>query len=94
MEQATRCPLIIYNPRDPKGPGSNTTTSPANTIDLYPTLCELAGLPVAEQPSSNTAATGRPLRGRSLVPVLEDPEVAVHHGAISHFNNGGRKALV
>jgi len=90
MEQSTRCPLIIYDPRSPKGPGSNSTTTPANTIDIYPTLCELAGLSIPEQPASNTVTTGRPLRGRSLVPVYEDPAASVHHGAITHFNNGGR----
>lgn len=87
MEQATRCPLIIV---DPRVPGGLSTTTPVNTIDIFPTLCELAGLPVPEQPASNAVTTGRPLRGRSLVPVLEDPAAAVHHGAISHFNNGGR----
>lgn len=90
MEEATRCPLIIHDPRAPKGPGTNTTTTPVNTIDIFPTLCEMAGLPVPEQPASNTVTTGRPLRGRSLVPVLDDPQAAVHHGAITHFNNGGR----
>ncbi|BCX49808.1 hypothetical protein HAHE_37160 [Haloferula helveola] len=90
MEEATRCPLIIYDPRDPKAPGTNSTATPVNTIDIYPTLCEMTGLPIPEQPSSNTVTTGRPLRGRSLVPVLDGSREAVHHGAITHFNNGGR----
>lgn len=90
MEQGTRCPLIIFDPRNPTGPGSNSTISPANTIDIYPTLCELANLPVPEQPLSDTVTTGRPLRGRSLVPVIEDPAASVHFGAISQFNTGGQ----
>jgi hypothetical protein len=49
----------------------------------------MAGLPIPEQPSSNTVTTGRPLRGRSLVPVLEDPEVSVNSAAINHFNQNG-----
>ena len=87
LEQATSAPLIIYDPRSPTSGAK--TKSPANSIDLYPTLCELAGLPIPEHPLSNTQATGRPLRGRSLVPVLEDPSVSVNGGATIHHNTGG-----
>jgi hypothetical protein len=79
--------LIIYDPRNPAG-GVQTHT-PVNTVDIYPTLCELAGLPIPEQPLSNTVLSGRPLRGRSLVPVLEDPHSDVNGGAINQFNQGG-----
>ena len=85
-ERATAAPFIIYDPRNP-GAGAKTN-SPVNTVDIYPTLCELAGLPIPTQPESDTVLTGRPLRGRSLVPVLKDPTVSVNGGAISHFNKG------
>ena len=85
-ERTTAAPFIVYDPRSP-GAGAKST-SPVNTVDIYPTLCELAGLPIPEQPLSDTVLTGRPLRGRSLVPVLDDPSVSVNGGAISHFNKG------
>lgn len=87
LEQASKAPLIIYDPHNLTS--GVKTTSPANTVDLYPTLCEMAGLPIPEQPLSNTVTTGRPLRGRSLVPVLEDPEVSVNSAAVNHFNQSG-----
>ena len=87
LDRATSAPFILYDPRSP-GAGAKTT-SPVNTVDIYPTLCELAGLPIPEQPLSNTVTTGRPLRGRSLVPVLENPVASVNGGAINQFNNGG-----
>jgi iduronate 2-sulfatase len=37
----------------------------AETVDIYPTLCELAGLPAPKNP--------QPLEGKSLVPVLKKP---------------------
>ncbi|MBK1825677.1 sulfatase-like hydrolase/transferase [Haloferula rosea] len=90
MEESTRCPLIILDPRTPTVPGSNTTTTPVNSIDIYPTLCELAGLSVPEQPLNDAVPDGRPIRGRSLVPLLGDPDASVHDGAITHFNSAGR----
>ncbi len=87
IERSTSCPLIIYDPRSPTQ--GDKTTAPANTIDIYPTLCELAGLAIPEQPLSDTQTTGRPLRGRSLVPVLADPEVSVNDGAITLISDSG-----
>ena len=43
-------------------------------VDVYPTLCELAGVPVAAH-----------AEGTSLVPVLKDPEVSVKDAAVSQF---------
>jgi arylsulfatase A-like enzyme len=41
-------------------------------LDVYPALCELAGLP-----------TPAHLQGRSLVPAMRDPRVKLHEAAIS-----------
>ncbi len=87
QEVSTAAPLIIYDPRNPAT--GATTMSPANTLDIYPTLSELAGLPIPTQPLDNATPNGRPLRGRSLVPVLNDPAVSVNGGAISHKPQGG-----
>jgi iduronate 2-sulfatase len=62
-EQATRIPLIIAAPGVAR-PGTRTRAL-AETVDIYPTLSELAGLPAPNNP--------QPLEGRSLVPVLKKP---------------------
>jgi iduronate 2-sulfatase len=72
-EEANRIPLMISAPGVGR-PGTRTRAL-AETVDLYPTLCELAGLPAAKNP--------QPLEGSSLVPVLERPsregKEAVYH---------------
>ncbi|MEM7790997.1 MAG: sulfatase-like hydrolase/transferase [Verrucomicrobiota bacterium] len=80
-------PLIIYDPRNP-GNGAQTM-APVTCIDLFPTLCELAGLPIPTQPLDSVTLTGRPLRGRSLVPILEDPTASVNGGALVHKTQSG-----
>ncbi len=62
-EQATRIPLLIAAPGVSRK--NARTTSLAETVDIYPTLCELAGLPAPKNP--------HPLEGKSLVPVLKRP---------------------
>jgi len=63
-EQATRIPILLVAPGVAQ-PGTHTSAL-AETVDIYPTLCELAGLPA---PTS----VPQPMDGRSLVPVLRDP---------------------
>ncbi|MGA1123840.1 MAG: sulfatase [Chthoniobacterales bacterium] len=43
-EKTTRVPLVIKVPGQP----ARRITAPAGLIDIYPTLCELAGLPVPD----------------------------------------------
>ena len=62
-EQATRIPLLIAAPGVAKA-GARTSAL-AETVDIYPTLCELAGLPAPKNLQS--------LEGKSLVPVLKRP---------------------
>lgn len=70
-EEATRSPLIIANAG--LQPGS-MSFAPVNLIDLFPTLCELAGL-----------ATPDGLDGVSLVPILEDSSAYVQEYAASLY---------
>lgn len=70
-EQATRIPLVIVAPGVTK-PGTSTKQL-AETVDLYPTLVELAGLPKPEVPQK--------MDGLSLVPVLRDPNARVRDHA-------------
>ena len=70
-EQAARIPLVISAPGVTRA--ASRTAALAESVDLYPTLCELAGLPV---PSG--------LDGRSLLPVLKEPAADTKE-AVFHF---------
>ncbi len=71
FEESLRSPLVIRAP-GMKQVGKATETI-VETIDLYPTLCELAGVPIPEQ-----------LSGSSLIQHLEDPKV-LGGEAVSYF---------
>lgn len=77
-EQANRIPILIRAPGVTQ-PGS-VTDQPAESVDIYPTLAELAGLPAPEGP--------QPIDGVSLVPVLKDPEVRVRNHAFHAYPKG------
>ncbi|MEO1617408.1 MAG: sulfatase [Planctomycetota bacterium] len=70
-EQANRIPIVIAAPGVTK-PGSSTRQL-AESVDLFPTLAELAGL--------DTPTGPQPIDGVSLVPVLKDPSVRVRDHA-------------
>ncbi len=74
-EQANRIPLLISAP-GVTAPGSSTRQL-AESVDLYPTLAELAGLPAVQGP--------QPMDGRSLVPVLRDPAARVRDHAFHAY---------
>lgn len=67
-----RVPLIIRAP-NAKGNG-RTSKALVELVDIYPTLCDLAGLPIAEQ-----------LEGTSVVPLLFDPDRNWKNAAFSQF---------
>lgn len=64
-EQANRIPLVFVAPGITQ-PGT-TTLALAETVDVYPTLTELANLPPP------AAIVTQPFDGHSLVPTLRDP---------------------
>ncbi len=71
-EVATRVPLIVAAPKmAAAGKGSNALVE---FVDVYPTLCELAGLPLP-----------RHLEGKSFVPLLTDPDQPWKPAAYSQF---------
>jgi len=70
-EQANRIPILVVAP-GVTTPGTSTRQL-AESVDLFPTLAELAGLPLPTGP--------QPLDGLSLVPVLKNPDVRVRDHA-------------
>lgn len=75
FEQATRSPLII------KAPGlasNNATNSPTGLIDIFPTLCDLAGFKIPTDKD-----------GKSLKPLLENADNDVNAFTVSRFTRGG-----
>lgn len=79
-ELATRIPIIIAAPGVTK-PGSSTK-QPAETVDLFPTLAALAGLPAPNGP--------QPIDGINLIPVLREPEHRLRDHAYHCFPKGGK----
>ncbi len=74
-EQANRIPLVIVAPGVAK-PGTSTRQL-TETVDIYPTLVELAGLPQPEGPQK--------IDGVSLVPVLRNPNTRLRDHAYHAF---------
>jgi len=71
-EQTTRVPLFIHAPG--VSADGERTDQPTTLTDLYPTICELAGLPVPEQ-----------CTGTSLVPQLVDPSMPNDRTSLTSF---------
>jgi iduronate 2-sulfatase len=74
-EQANRIPLIIIAPGVTKP--CSSTRQLAESVDIFPTLAELAALPAPAGP--------QPMDGISLVPVLKDPAARVRDHAYHCF---------
>jgi iduronate 2-sulfatase len=74
FESAMRIPLII---RAPGYPAGQVTAALTETIDLYPTLCALTGLPI---PTT--------VEGKSLIPLLRQPQSPWKDAAVGRFSNG------
>jgi len=74
FETSMRVPLIV---RGPGLKGGVRTAGITELIDLYPTLCELAGLPIPAH-----------VQGRSFVPLLKSPTLPWKDQAIGRFMNG------
>ena len=74
-EQAARAPLIFSYGNSIIG----TTLSPTEFVDIYPTLCDLAGVPKPKN-----------IDGLSLVPLMEGKVEKVKDYAVSQFPRGDK----
>lgn len=67
MEESSRAPLMIYDPRSSSAGKQWRIPALTGNIDFAPTILALAGLPIPEN-----------MDGRSLLPLLENPELDIH----------------
>ena len=81
-EVDTHVPLLIHMPGDDRR--NPQCESVVEFVDVYPTLCELAGLPVPDH-----------LQGTSLVPLLRNPNQTGKNVAFSQFprRHAGREVM-
>ena len=75
-EHTIRVPLVIAGPGIPK---AKRTDALCYLRDLYPTICELAGVP-----------TPKSVEGRSLLPVISGKKKAVHEEIYGYFRDKQR----
>ena len=73
-ERDTRTVLIFKKPGQQK---AQQVKAPAQLVDIYPTLTQLAGLPPYKM-----------AEGHSLVPLLNDPQIAWKYPALSFYGEG------
>lgn len=74
-EQAARIPLLVAAP----GRAGAASEALVETVDIYPTLAELAGLPLPED-----------IEGRSFAALLDDPAAPHRDHAIHVYPRGNR----
>lgn len=67
MEESSRVPLMIYDPRSPLNGKEMRCDRLTGNIDFAPTILELTGIPI---PSN--------MDGKSLMPLLKDPQKGGH----------------
>lgn len=67
MEESSRVPLMIFDPRSPLNGKQLRCQQLTGNIDFAPTMLELAGLPVPKN-----------MDGRSLLSLLQDPDQGGH----------------
>jgi arylsulfatase A-like enzyme len=77
FEQATRTPLIIAAP----GVKATKSNAPSEFVDVFPTLCDLAGVKIPET-----------LDGKSLKPLMNKTAKSVKDFSISQYPRSGTKS--
>ena len=63
LEESSRAPLMIYDPRNPSVGSGTRSAALTGNIDFAPTILDLAGIEIPEN-----------IDGTSLLPLLEKPE--------------------
>ena len=76
IEKSADLPRMVGNIK----PGTRSTAA-VDYTNIYPTLCELTGLPLPEH-----------VKGPSLVPLLKDPKAAWDHVAVCSHGKGNHAA--
>ncbi|WP_460539674.1 sulfatase [Echinicola sediminis] len=75
-EIATRVPLIVSTPQMPSSTRGQRTDALVELVDMYPTLCDLAGVSLPTH-----------LEGQSFAPLLSDPGREWKKAVFSQFPN-------
>ena len=75
-EIATRVPLIAFTPKMPELVRGTKTDALVELVDMYPTICELAGVKAPDH-----------LEGQSFKPLLYDPKITWKKAAFTQFPN-------
>ncbi|WP_300024478.1 sulfatase [uncultured Maribacter sp.] len=73
-EIATRVPLIVSTPNMPNAVRGSKTNALVELVDMYPTLCELAGVSIPER-----------IEGQSFKPLLTNPNMEWKTAAFTQF---------
>lgn len=73
-EISTKVPLIVWTPEMKKEAQGARTDALVELVDMYPTLCDLAGIDIPDH-----------LEGQSFVPVLENPKMDWKKAVFSQF---------
>jgi arylsulfatase A-like enzyme len=80
-EEASRVPLIMYDPRHKNSGKGLRSDALTGNIDFAPTLLELGGVAIPDV-----------MDGKSLLPIYDDPEAAIHE-ALPLINVWGPKEV-
>ncbi|MCI0748373.1 MAG: sulfatase-like hydrolase/transferase, partial [Verrucomicrobia subdivision 3 bacterium] len=80
-EEATRIPLMVSAPGITT-PGTRAANALVESVDIYPTLAELAGLPPPQVPQG--------IEGKSFVSVLRDPAKSTKNYVFHVYPRGER----
>jgi len=75
-EIATRVPLILWTPDMEMGNRGAKTDALVELIDMYPTLCDLAGLEIPDH-----------IEGTSFAPLVSNPNRPCKRAAFSQYPN-------
>lgn len=81
---STQIPIVV---RDPDQAGGNRVSSLIESVDLYPTLCELTGIGRPATTTDNDDSLYN-LHGSSLVPLLKNADAPWKPAAFTRYDKG------